>query len=232
MIAVWLRILSNFLCCIVMTALLASCATEPTELTIEPDGWEYEKRGIEISIKAPSDLNSLSGRPHSLALGVFQLNDPNTFTGLAETREGAVELLQKGRIDDTVSNFTLINIRPGERKKVTLNRSQTAQYVGVIAGYYQLNPAKDVKVFPIPLKALSRGLVEGALIKLSLMADEANAVPDKLSLIVELGRSSSKQIKEFDKIKALAEQEAESVDVSTEASINWFEKLNSMPADK
>jgi len=213
-----------------LVTVLASCASQPTELTIDPDGWEYEKRGIEISIKAPSDLNSLSGRPHSLALGIFQLNDPNTFAGLAETREGAVELLQKGRIDDTVSNFTLVNIRPGERKKVTLNRSQTAQYVGVIAGYYQLNPAKDVKVFPIPLKALSRGLVEGALIKLSLMADEANAVPDKLSLIVELGRSSSKQIKVFDKTQVA--KEVEPVDVSTEASINWFEKLNSVPTEK
>ena len=219
--------LRNAIGLIITVVYLLSCATEPTELTIEPDDWEYEKRGIELSIKAPSDLNSLSGRPHSLALGVFQLNDPNTFGGLSATREGAVELLQKGRIDDTVSNFTLINIRPGERKKVTLNRSQTAQYVGVIAGYYELNPTKDVKVFPIPLKALSRGLVEGALVKLALMADEANAVPDKLSLIVELGRSSSKQIKVFD--KTVQNIEDTPVDVSTEASINWFEKLNSMP---
>jgi type VI secretion system VasD/TssJ family lipoprotein len=226
---VWYRILSNLFTCLSLAVLLVSCATEPTELKVEPDAWEYEKRGIEISIKAPSDLNSLSGRPHSLALGVFQLNDPNTFSGLAQTREGAVELLQKGRIDDTVSNFTLINIRPGERKNVTLNRAQAAQYVGVIAGYYALNPTNDVKVFPIPLKALSRGMVEGALVKLSLMADEANAVPDKLSFVVELGRSSSKQIRIFD--QALIKED-KPVDVSTEASINWFEKLNSVPAKK
>ena len=223
------RIFTNLIAFTSLALLLASCATEPVELTVEPDAWEYEKRGIEISIKAPSDLNSLSGRPHSLALGVFQLNDPNTFSGLAETRVGAVELLQKGRIDDTVAHFTLINIRPGERKKVTLNRAQTAQYVGVIAGYYELNPTKDVKVFPVPLKALSRGLVEGALVKLSLMADEASAVPDKLRFIVELGRSSSKQIKIYD--EALIKEEAP-VDVSTEASINWFEKLNSVPTKK
>ena len=215
----------QFFICLSTAMLLTSCASGPTELTIEPDAWEYEKRGIEINIKAPSDLNSVSGRPHSLALGIFQLNDPNTFSGLTETREGAVELLQKGRIDDTVSNFTLINVRPGERKKVTLNRAQTAQYVGVIAGYFDLSPKNDVKIFPIPLKALRRGLVENLLITLTLMADEANAVPDKLSLLTELGRSSSKQIKKVDeKVQAV-----EPVDISTEASINWFEKIDKVP---
>ena len=208
---------------------LSSCASAPTELVIDPDGWVYEKRGIEITIKAPSDLNSLSGRPHSLALGVYQLSDPNTFNGLAVTKEGAVELLQKERIDDTVSNFTLINVRPGERKKVTLNRAQNAQYIGIIAGYFDLSPQKDVKVFPIPLKAIGRGLIEEGLVKLSLMADSANAIPDKLHLIAELGRSSSKQIKVQD---ATLQKKSEPVDVSTEASINWFEKLESAPSNK
>ncbi len=201
--------------------MLLACSTAPTELSIEPDAWVYEKRAIQITVKAPADLNSVSGRPHSLALGVFQLSDPNTFSGLAETKQGAVELLQKGRIDDTVVNFTLINVQPGEEKKLSLNRAQTAQYLAVIAGYYDLNPKKDVKVFAIPLRALKRGLIEKSLVTLSLMADEAKAVPDKIKVYAELGRDSSKQIILDTDQRLLLEQK----DGQSTQSIDWFNKV-------
>jgi len=174
--------------------MLQACSSTPTELTVDPDDWTYAKRAITVSISAPADLNSVSGRPHSLAIGVFQLSDPNTFSGLSVTMEGAVELLQKGQIDETVAGFTLINVRPGEQKKVTLNRAQSAQHLGMIVGYYNLNPTKDIKVFPIPMRAQERGLVEKGLVALTLISDEAKAFPDKLNIYVDLGRSSTKQI--------------------------------------
>jgi len=205
-----------------LLAVLCSCASAPTELVIEDDDWVYEDRAISITVKAPSDLNSVSGRPHSLALGVFQLNDPNTFSGLSTTMEGAVQLLQKGRIDDTVANFTIVNIRPGESRRVQLNRAKTAQYVGLIAGYFELNPKNDVELFPIPLKAIKRGLVEKGLVALSLMTDEARALPDKLHIYVELGRSSSKQI------VAISDQDLQQLRTSAggaSAELDWVGKV-------
>ena len=189
-----------------MSVLLAACSSTPTELTVEPDAWVYEDRAITITVKAPSDLNSVSGRPHSLALGVFQLNDPNTFTGLSVTQEGAIQLMQKGRIDDTVSNFTIVNVRPGERRKVQLNRAKSAQYVGIIAGYYELNPKNDVQLFPIPIKAQKRGLVEKGLAAVSLIADQAKASPDNLFVYVELGRTGSKRIVSYTAEDAVADK--------------------------
>jgi type VI secretion system VasD/TssJ family lipoprotein len=212
-----LRILSGLL----IVRILAACSSTPTELTISPEEWVYEDRAITITVKAPSDLNSVSGRPHSLAIGVFQLSDPNTFSGLSVTRDGAVELLQKGRIDETVANFTIINIRPGERRIVHLNRAQSAQYVGIIAGYFELNPKNDVKLFPIPLKAQKRGLVEAGLVAVSLMADEAKAKPDKLLVYMELGRSSSKQIVSY----RAGDKVAGKADTSTE-SLEWMNRVN------
>jgi type VI secretion system VasD/TssJ family lipoprotein len=201
---------------------LCSCASAPTELTIEDDDWVYEDRAISITVKAPSDLNSVSGRPHSLALGVFQLNDPNTFSGLSTTMDGAVQLLQKGRIDDTVANFTIVNIRPGEQRRVQLNRAKTAQYVGVIAGYFELNPKNDVELFSVPLKAIKRGLVEKGLVALALMTDEARAVPDKLHIYVELGRTSSKQIISISD-KELQQKRAAAGGASAE--LDWVDKV-------
>jgi len=205
-----------------LAAALCSCASAPTELTIEDDDWVYEDRAISITIKAPSDLNSVSGRPHSLALGVFQLNDPNTFSGLSTTMDGAVQLLQKGRIDDTVANFTIVNIRPGEQRRVQLNRAKTAQYVGLIAGYFELNPKNDVELFPIPLKEIKRGLVEKGLVALSLMTDEARALPDKLHIYVELGRTSSKQI------ISISDQELQKLRTGAggaSADLDWMSKV-------
>lgn len=202
--------------CLLSLAFLAACSSTPTELTVDPEGWVYEKRAITIAVKASADLNSVSGRPHSLAIGVYQMSDPNTFNGLSVTQEGAVELLQKGQIDETVANFSLINIRPGEQKKVTLNRSQTAQYVGLIVGYYKINPAKDVKVFPIPLRAQERGIVEKGLAALTLIADEAKAFPDKLNIYVDLGRASTKQITD-DRSKAVQ------ADKSGNSDVDWID---------
>ncbi len=200
--------------------LAGGCSSTPTELTVDPDGWVYEKRAITINIKAPNDLNSVSGRPHSLAIGVFQLSDPNTFSGLSVTAAGAVELLQKGQIDETVASFTLINVRPGEQRKVTLNRAQTAQYVGLIAGYFNINPTKDVKVFPIPLRAQKRGLVEKGLVAVSLISDEARAFPDKITIYVDLGRAGSKQIT-TDASKAVGES-------SGASTLDWVDKAKTV----
>lgn len=210
-------LVKKWLLTLLLTALVG-CSTTPTELTVDPDDWTYEKRAITLAITAPADLNSVSGRPHSLAIGVFQLSDPNTFSGLSETTEGAVELLQKGQIDETVASFSLINIRPGEQKKVTLNRTQSAQYLGMIVGYYNLNPSKDIKVFPIPLRAQERGLVEKGLAALTLIADEAKAYPDKLTVYIDLGRSSTKQITDNRQKATLAED-------STKSDINWIDAV-------
>jgi len=200
----------------ILTFGLTACSSTPTELTVDPDDWEYEKRAITVSVKAPSDLNSVSGRPHSLAIGVFQLSDPNTFSGLSVTTAGAVELLQKGQIDETVASFSLIKVRPGEQKKVTLNRSQTAQYLGVIVGYFNLNPSKDVKVFPVPLRAQERGLVEKGLAALTLISDQAKAFPDKLNIYIDLGRASTKQLTD-DRAKAVKGDKKE------KSEINWID---------
>jgi len=137
---------------------------------VAPEDWAYEDRAIHIRSTASADLNVISGRPHSLAIGVFQLNDPNTFQGLSETRDGAVELLKKGRIDNTVAQFSRIIMKPGSEKVVSFNRAQGARYVGIISGYYGLSTELDIKIFPIPVKPTKRGFVNIVLSALSLIA--------------------------------------------------------------
>jgi len=179
-------------------AILNGCATK-TSLEVAPDDWVFEDRAIHIHARSPSDLNAISGRPHSVALGVFQLNDPNTFLGLAETKEGALQLLNSGRIDDTIAQFTRIILQPGEEKIATLPRAQGAKYIALISGYYGLNTELDIKVFNVPIKAAKRGFVDLALSNMGLIADEAKAIPDEIYIDVAMGRKSTKRFNLFEK---------------------------------
>jgi len=176
--------------------LLVACASN-TELTVADEEWVFEERAISLEIDAPADLNTVNGRPHALAIGFYQLNDPKTFEALKETREGAEQLLAKGRIDDTVAYFRRITVQPGEHRTVVINRAKTAQHVGLIIGYYNINPKNDVDIFKIPVKATERGLVEKMLVSFQLVKDEASAKPDKLFLQINLGRSGTKRMLEI-----------------------------------
>ncbi len=173
---------------------MLSCASSETELTVDEDAWRYEERAIIIEINAPSDLNARSGRPHALSLGVFQLSDPNTFSGLAATQQGSVELLRKGRIDETVSDFRRVTVQPGEKKTIVLSRAAKAKFIGIISGYFELNPNQDVNLFDVPVVANSRGVVDKALSLTGLIADEAEASPAPIHLRVDLGRAGTKQV--------------------------------------
>ena len=183
---------------IIISYLLVACASN-TELTVAEEEWVFEERAISLEIDAPADLNTLNGRPHALAVGFYQLNDPNTFTGLVATRQGAEELLGKGKIDDTVAYFRRITVQPGEHRTVVINRAKTAQHVGLIVGYYNINPKNDVSLFKIPIKATARGLVEKVLVSAQLVKDEASAKPENLYVQVNLGRSGTKRIVEIKK---------------------------------
>ena len=184
-----------------LIALLLNACASKTSLEVAAQDWTYQEQAIHIHIESPADLNSISGRPHSLALGVFQLNDPNTFLGLSETREGALQLLNSGRIDESIVQFTRIILQPGEEKTANLPRAQAAKYVAIISGYYGLNTELDVKVLDIPIKAAKRGFVDLALSNMGLIADEAKAIPDDLYVEVSLGRKSTREFNQIDKEK-------------------------------
>ncbi|BCE02877.1 type VI secretion system lipoprotein TssJ [Marinicellulosiphila megalodicopiae] len=174
------------------TSVFMSCASI-TQLTVPDEEWKFEQGAISITIEAPSDLNAISGRPHALTLGVFQLSDPNTFQALSTEQSGAIELLSKGRIDDTIVDFRRIIVQPGEDRVDVFSRAQNSKYIGIIAGYYDLNAAQDVELFPIPCKSSGRGIVEEVLASLTLIADEAKAKPDKIFIDINLGSSTVKK---------------------------------------
>jgi type VI secretion system VasD/TssJ family lipoprotein len=217
--------LVKYFCLASLLLLVAACSSNP-ELSVEEEKWTYEVRAINLVLKAVNDVNSVSGRPHSIVVGLFQMSDPNTFSGLSVTREGAVELLQKGKIDETIVDFRLLTMRPGEQKKVSVSRAEAARYIGVIAGYFKLNPKTDVKIFSIPIREVERGLVEKSLAATSMISDQAKAAPGKLNIIVDLGRIGSRKIVAIED-EILRENLESTENEESQQQEGWFDTLKS-----
>lgn len=217
--------LVKYFCLASLLLLVAACSSNP-ELSVEEEKWTYEVRAINLVLKAVNDVNSVSGRPHSIVVGLFQMSDPNTFSGLSVTREGAVELLQKGKIDETIVDFRLLTMRPGEQKKVSVSRAEAARYIGVIAGYFKLNPKTDVKIFSIPIREIERGLVEKSLAATSMISDQAKAAPGKLNIIVDLGRIGSRKIVAIED-EILGENLESTETGESQQQEGWFDTLKS-----
>ena len=218
--------LVKYFCLASLLLLVTACSSKDTELSVAEEKWAYEVRAINLVMRAVADVNSVSGRPHSIVVGLFQMSDPNTFSGLSVTREGSVELLQKGKIDETIVDFRLLTMRPGEQKKVSVSRAEAAKYIGVIAGYFKLNPKTDVKIFPIPVREIERGLVEKSLVATSMISDQAKAVPGKLNIIVDLGRIGSRQIVAIED-EIMRENRISTENRESQQQEGWFDTLKS-----
>jgi len=190
-LAAWRRLLAVLFASTVF--LVAGCAGTPV-LEVAAEDWKYQDRAVTLQVESVSDLNVLSGRPHSLVIGLFQMSDPGTFQGLTTTQEGAIQMLNEGRIDATIASFDRIIVQPGQAKTEVLARAQGAQYVGVIVGYFGLSTELDIRIVEIPAKPARRGAVDLVLANLGLVANEAKAVPDLLYISLSLGRNNTNKV--------------------------------------
>jgi type VI secretion system VasD/TssJ family lipoprotein len=180
---------------IALLALLCACASKQ-ELTIAPDAWTFEEQAFVLAVQPANALNVHNGRAHALSVGIFQMADPNPFIALAETRDGALALLSAGRAaDPSILDFKRATLQPGEKNFITLARPEMAQYVGVIFGYYDLEPATAVRLMAYPVVAKPRGFIAKSLIFLQLIADEAEAAPGKLWLRAHLGPQGLQELR-------------------------------------
>lgn len=179
---------------------LAACSSAPPQLTVAPDGWTYGPHLVEVQLSAAETLNIDSGQPHALSLGIFQLSDPGAFSTLAGNPAGAEKLLDLGMDGDpSVVGFDRIVLQPGEKRTVYLNRAANAQYLGFVAGYYQITPAQDVAVFNIPVVPKPVGWVTKGMVAVGLQGAATDGVPGPVTLSIGLG---SEQVATFASLTA------------------------------
>ena len=135
--------------------IVGACASGPSSRS--PGGnYQYEKEAIVLRLKADPKLNLYDKTPHTLLVCVYQLQDPNAFNQLLMDSREISKLLECTRFDPGVANARRLVLQPGQEKTDVLDRSEGARYLGIVAGYFQLEKKRASRILPIPLGGLIR----------------------------------------------------------------------------
>jgi type VI secretion system VasD/TssJ family lipoprotein len=132
-----------------------SCAAQQ----LPPPESQYEKDAIKINVEAGPQLNFSDGKPHTLLVCVYQLNDPNSFNQLAGDQDGLYRLLECGLFDGSVEGAKRLIVQPSQNATFNLDRSQGARYVAIAAGYYLIERERVVRLYEIPVIIETKGLI-------------------------------------------------------------------------
>lgn len=139
--------------------------------------WSYAQGAITLSVRADPMLNETAGHPHNLLLTVTQMTDPNAFSAYARDPERLAELLLADRAPDGILDVQRFYIEPGAQRELPLDRVQSARYVGIAAGYAQLDPARSARLYQIGVALDHAGWV----------FREHKAEPEPLAIELKLG---------------------------------------------
>jgi type VI secretion system VasD/TssJ family lipoprotein len=142
-----------------------------------PPEWPPGPEEITMELRNDGQLNLVDGMPHTLLLCVYQLNNQNSFNQLSADLEGLRTLLECNLFDGSVASSKKIIAYPGQNQTFVLDRAEGAKYVAVVAGYYQLEKERVVRMFDIPTVIEKKGIIKRTVTH--------KAAP--LSLVIHLG---------------------------------------------
>jgi type VI secretion system VasD/TssJ family lipoprotein len=128
-----------------------SLAAEGEPLPVAPpEAWIFEKRSMVVRLKSLADLNVYQEKSHALLVNIFQMADPAIFNKLRAAPDGLQALLAGKNLDPSLLSLKQVFLQPGKSEVVVLDREQTTQFIGIVAGYYDLNSKLVSRVIPIP----------------------------------------------------------------------------------
>jgi len=145
---------------LLLSCVLSACAGAPTHPSPDTDvAWSFGPKAIQISYHAAHDLNVYDGKAHTILLCCYQLSDPDIFNNLSKSEDGITRLLKCVRFDKAVVDCTRVIVQPGEEKTIELDRAENARWVGLAAGYYELNPEMVTRLIAIPVAVQKKWLI-------------------------------------------------------------------------
>lgn len=154
--------------------------------------WDFQPAGIQLHYRAADDLNLYSDSPHTLMLAVYQLTDASDFMNYTRTADGIRRLLQLYDIDrrKSVSLKNLVDVQthivnPGTEKTLKIDRVEKAEWVGVVAGYFDIVPQRCSAIFPIPVERTEKGFIRKKI----------NARPGDLVIELDLGAHAMHRVR-------------------------------------
>ncbi|GAM09419.1 type VI secretion lipoprotein [Geobacter sp. OR-1] len=129
-----------------------SCGMMPWSKKGSDGAAGYEKNALTINFRSDRQLNLYQGRSHSLVVCVYQLKEPNSFNQLADEKDGIYKLMECGRFDGSVAYVKRQIVQPGEDTGGFVDMAEGSKYLGVAAGYFDLNRKGSVRLFTLEKK--------------------------------------------------------------------------------
>jgi len=163
----------NLWCLLFSVVVLTACSAPP----LTPAQFSYGEKAINLNLTPDAQLNLYQESAHTLLVCVYQLSDPNAFNQRTSTQQGLYELLQCGSFDPSITNAERIIVYPGMDVVRSLDRAEGTRYVAIAAGYYNLGKDSVTRMFSIPVKEETVGVLSRQRI----------ASPDLLNIILKLG---------------------------------------------
>lgn len=140
--------------CLYVVSLLFACSSAP--LVKQPPEWGYEKNAIQLHVISDPQLNLFQKQAHSLIVCLYHLRDPNGFNQLTDEQGGLPRLLECGRFDPSVTYSKRLVVQPNQELTESLDRTDGARFVGIVAGYYSLQKESSVRTFAIPITEVKK----------------------------------------------------------------------------
>jgi len=119
--------------------------------------WTFAPGALTVNLTASPDLNTYEGYSHSVLLCIYQLDASAAFKELSANNGGLLRLLACDRFDKSVVHFERHFVSPGANVTLRLDRAEGAQFVGLVTGYYDLQPGMVTRVGQFPLKVDQQG---------------------------------------------------------------------------
>jgi predicted component of type VI protein secretion system len=119
--------------------------------------WTFAPGAVHIRYRADARLNEYNGGAHTVVMAVYQTTVPDPFADMTKTEDGLRALLEVKRFDPSVVALDRVIVQPGETNTVTVDRAESARWVCIVIGYYNLVPGQVSRTFEVPFTVEQRG---------------------------------------------------------------------------
>ena len=171
------------LLCVIAAALMAlSCsAVDKNKMALAEMKWDLAPAAIQVHFTSDPNLNLFNGQRHTVLMAVCQSMDPNSFLVQLSNQSTIGRLLETGQgVPTLIPGFNRFVISPGQTDTLKMDRAQGVQYVGIVAGYYDLDPTRVARLFAVPVVLHKHGFIFKTI----------TATPEPLNIELQLGATA------------------------------------------
>ncbi|WP_432738116.1 type VI secretion system lipoprotein TssJ [Maridesulfovibrio sp. FT414] len=120
--------------------------------------WTYQINAITFNLGVDKNLNEYDGAAHTLLLCFYQLSNLSKFNELSGTSTGMEKLFNCTSFDPSVTQVQRQFVQPGRNATIVMDRAEGTKFVGVVAGYYDLQGSGS-RTWQIPMDVTETGML-------------------------------------------------------------------------